>query len=166
MCLTYSENSKEASGAGMVKAREPEWFPHLALHLPPSGSSPRRGRRPKHEGTSRSCGRSNSWRRTCEATWTGSCRQRTWTSKTPQQMAILVLWLKRAGPATVGNPVGPIPCSTHASDVGYPPQIPPQLATTLGPAPGSSLGHRTRPTLEYPVPRTKTPNNTPPPPWP
>lgn len=97
-------NSKEASVAEMGEVRGLGWFPHLALYPYLSGNSPRRGRRQKQEGTSRSCERSNSWRRTCGATWTGSCRQKSWTLKTPQLMTTFVLWLKKAGLATVGNP--------------------------------------------------------------
>lgn len=40
-------------------------------------NSLRSEKRLKHVGIFRSCGRSSSWRRTCVAIWTGSCRLRT-----------------------------------------------------------------------------------------
>lgn len=81
---------------------------------PPAGNSPRSGRRPSPGEPSRSCGRSSSWRRTSGATWTGSHRRRSWTWRTPQLLATLVPWLKRAWPATVGN-LNPAHSLPHAS---------------------------------------------------
>ena len=45
--------------------------------LPPSESSRRKGRKQKHGETSRSSGRSSSWKRILRATWTGSPKQKT-----------------------------------------------------------------------------------------
>lgn len=45
--------------------------------LPPSESSRRKGRKRRHGETSRSSGRSSSWKRILRATWTGSPKQKT-----------------------------------------------------------------------------------------
>ena len=139
-----------------MKARCSDWLLPLALYPPPSGSSPRRERKRKLAGTSRSSGRSSRWRKTCGATWTGSLKPKSWTWRTPPPMATLVLWLKRAGRAIVGN--SNLAHSLHALDVVCPPETHPGLiCNNSSPSPQVMAQN----TESRPASAIKTPNDTP-----
>ena len=114
--------TQEAPSLQLVPPPSPPW--------PCAGNSPRSGRRPSPGEPSRSCGRSSSWRRTSGATWTGSHRRRSWTWRTPQLLATLVPWLKRAWAATVGN-LNPAHSLPHASlRCGLPSDLAPALSNS------------------------------------